>query len=229
MNNKIIAANFKSNKTREETKKYLDKLDSYLNDNVLHNDSDIYVFPAQSSLLNNSYTNINLGAQNCYYALNGAFSGEITLRHLEEFNISSILIGHSERRNIFFEDDVICSKKFHFFKEKNFKIFYCIGENIKTRESGDAIYFLKKQLEVIDLNYENLIIAYEPLWAIGTGVNATIKQIDEVISLLKPICPMPIIYGGSVNENNAKDILSISNGILVGNSSLDFDKFVSMI
>lgn len=224
---KIIAANFKSNKNREETKQYLDKLELYLEKGDYK--SDIYVFPSHSSLLNDAYKNITLGAQNCYHALSGAFTGEITLNQLEHFNIYSILVGHSERRYLFHEDDKICKAKFDFFKQHNLKIFYCIGEDSNTRNSSNVGDFLKRQLEYIDLDYSNLVIAYEPIWAIGTGITASIEQILEIMELLKFICKMPIIYGGSVNEGNAKDILKVSDGLLVGSASLEFDKFIAMI
>lgn len=112
---------------------------------------------------------------------------------------------------------------------ENFEIFFCIGENLETRKSSQTKDFLAKQLEKIDINYENLIIAYEPIWAIGTGENANLEQIKDVYEFLKTFCKSPIIYGGSVNENNAKDILHITDGVLVGNASLDTDKFNHII
>ncbi|RDU64829.1 triose-phosphate isomerase [Helicobacter sp. MIT 14-3879] len=223
MDEKIIAGNFKSNFNRKETISYLNKL------NHIKTNHKIFIFPAISSIVENNFNNITLGAQNCYFAQNGAFTGEITLKHLEEFEINTIIIGHSERRNLFLESDDICAKKFHFFKEQKFCIFYCIGESLEIRNSNKELEFLKKQLEVIDLNYKNLIIAYEPIWAIGTGVNAELNQIKDCISYLKTLSKAPIIYGGSVNEDNAKDILKITDGILVGNASLNINKFNHII
>lgn len=228
---KIIAGNFKSNKNRKSTIEYLNTLDSYLKSapkDILES-RKIYIFPTISSLVENKFTHITLGAQNAYFALNGAFTGEITLSHLEEFSIKTILIGHSERRNLFGENDEIIAKKFAFFIEKNFEIFLCVGENLAIRESGKTKDFLQKQLEKIDLDYKNLIIAYEPIWAIGTGKNANLEQIKEVYDFLHNIAKKPILYGGSVNANNAKEILSLTDGVLVGNASLEVDSFNQII
>ncbi len=220
---KIIAGNFKSNLNRKTTNDYLCNLDDRLDS------GNIYIFPATSSIVSNQYCHITIGAQNCYPAINGAFTGEITLEHLNEFNIKTILIGHSERRNILGEDDDMCAKKFQFFASHHFEIFFCIGENLQVRENNKTLDFLKNQISYIDTNYHKLVIAYEPIWAIGTGVNASLGQITEIYDFLKTLTNAPIIYGGSVNERNAKDILDITDGILVGSGSLDIDKFYQII
>lgn len=223
---KIIAGNFKSNKTRNETISYLNKLDSTLKP---HDSTKIYIFPSISSIVSNDFTHITLGTQNAHFATSGAFTGEITLTHLEEFRIKTILLGHSERRNLFNESDEIVAKKFDFFMKENFEIFFCIGENLAVREANQTKDFLKNQLSKINLNYNHLILAYEPIWAIGTGENASLEQIKEVYDFLKTLCKKPIIYGGSVNENNAKEILEITDGVLVGNASLEVEKFHQII
>ncbi len=225
---KIVAGNFKSNLTRSASMEYLTALDSMLNTEMCRN-KDIYIFPSNTSLVQNNYKHITLGAQNCNDSDSGAFTGEASLLHLQEFEINTILIGHSERRNLFFENDNICARKFEYFKSHNFKIFYCIGESLGIREGGKYLEFLESQLSFIDTNYKNLIIAYEPIWAIGTGLNASVEQICECISHLRGISNAPIIYGGSVNENNSNDILRISDGILVGSASLDINKFYKII
>ena len=223
---KIIAGNFKSNKTRNETISYLNKLDSTLKP---HDSTKIYIFPSISSIVSNDFTHITLGTQNAHFATSGAFTGEITLTHLEEFRIKTILLGHSERRNLFNESDEIVAKKFDFFMKENFEIFFCIGENLAVREANQTKDFLKNQLSKINLNYNHLILANEPIWAIGTGENASLEQIKEVYDFLKTLCKKPIIYGGSVNENNAKEILEITDGVLVGNASLEVEKFHQII
>lgn len=227
---KIIAGNFKSNKNRNETQEFLTALDSRLAQETSANHANqstnrAYIFPSISSLIENNFTHITLGAQNCHNAESGAFTGEISLCHLREFKIRTILIGHSERRNLFGESDEIVAKKFSFFAKENFKIFLCVGENSAIRESGATKDFLRKQLQSLDLSYQNLIIAYEPIWAIGTGQNANLAQISEVYDFLREIAKKPIIYGGSVNERNAGEILGVCDGVLVGNASLDLDKF----
>lgn len=225
---KVIAGNFKSNLTRNASLQYLNALDSKLDSRICDN-KQIYIFPSNTSLVQNNYKYITLGAQNCNDSNSGAFTGETSLLHLEEFDIDTILIGHSERRNLFFENDDICARKFNYFKNKNFRIFYCIGESLDVRKNNKYLQFLESQLKAIDTNYKNLIIAYEPIWAIGTGLNATLEQISECVKYLRDISNVPIIYGGSVNENNSSDILKISDGVLVGSASLDVDKFYQII
>lgn len=227
---KIIAGNFKSNKNRTNTIAYLKDLDSRLESACGGTDSrKVYIFPALSSMVENNFANITLGAQNAHFAESGAFTGEITLLHLQEFNIKTILVGHSERRNLFGESDEIIAKKFDFFAKENFEIFLCVGENLAIRQSGTTKDFLDAQLQKIALDYEKLIIAYEPIWAIGTGQNASLEQIKEVYDFLQEKTKKPVLYGGSVNPSNAKDIIATTDGVLVGNASLDADNFNQII
>lgn len=227
---KIIAGNFKSNKNRSNTIAYLKDLDSRLESARGGIDSrKVYIFPALSSMVENNFANITLGAQNAHFAESGAFTGEITLLHLQEFNIRTILVGHSERRNLFSESDEIIAKKFDFFTKENFEIFLCVGENLAIRQSGKTKDFLDAQLQKISLDYEKLIIAYEPIWAIGTGQNASLEQIKEVYDFLQEKTKKPVLYGGSVNPSNAKDIIATTDGVLVGNASLDADNFNQII
>jgi len=174
-----------------------------------------------------------IGAQNSYPVVNGAFTGEIGLEQLNEFNIKRILIGHSERRHILGESQEFIAKKFNFFKENNFEIFYCIGEPLEIRKKGlkEVVEYLKNQFAGIDLNYEKLIIAYEPVWAIGTGVSATIEEIKQTHAEIRKFTNRPILYGGSVKLNNIKEILEVENvdGVLVGSASLDVEVFKKMI
>ena len=222
----IIAANFKMNHTRKTTKEYIKKLKKFKDLDSLK----IYVFPP-STALDRFDTTINIGAQNAYPAVSGSFTGEIGLEQLNEFNIKTIIIGHSERRHILNETQEFITKKFNFFKENNFTIFYCIGETSKIRESKNTFEYLNEQLIGVDLNYENLILAYEPVWAIGTGKSAKKEDIEEVLEFLSKKTSNPILYGGSVNPSNIKEILSIKNcsGALIGSASLNVEKFCEMI
>lgn len=227
---KIIAGNFKSNKNRSNTIAYLKDLDLRLeNARSVVDSRKVYIFPALSSMVENDFANITLGAQNAHFAESGAFTGEITLIHLQEFNIRTILVGHSERRNLFAESDDIVAQKFDFFAKENFEIFLCVGENSAIRQSGKTKDFLRTQLDKIALDYEKLIIAYEPIWAIGTGQNASLEQIKEVYDFLKNLAKKPVLYGGSVNPSNAKDIIATTDGVLVGNASLDAENFNQII
>ena len=171
--------------------------------------------------------------QNAYPILNGSFTGEMGIEQLEEFNIKTILVGHSERRHILGETQEFIAKKYTWFAEIGFKIFYCIGEPLEVREAGDkAVHqYLIEQLEGIDTTYKNLILAYEPVWAIGTGKTATTKLIESTHSTIKEIADKPLLYGGSVKPQNLAEILSVSScdGALVGTASWDIKSMVSML
>ena len=226
----IIAANLKTNLTRKETSAYVEELESYIK---IHKTSqEVLVFPASSSL-NEHNGEVIIGAQNAYATKNGAFTGEIGLDHLNEFSIKTILIGHSERRHILGETQVELVKKFNFYKEQGFKIVYCVGEPLEKREAGKTqmMEYISSQYEGIDTNYENLIIAYEPVWAIGTGLTPTLEDIQEIHTDLKEKSHAPLLYGGSVKVNNAKEVLDLQNvdGVLVGSAALYAEHFCTMI
>ena len=226
----ILAANFKTNHTRESTKEYIEKLNSFLESKKIN--IDVFIFPPFTAL-DRFETKATIGVQNAYPAVKGSFTGEIGLEQLNEFDIDTIIIGHSERRHILGENQEFIAKKFQFFKEQKFTIFYCIGETLEVRESSRELIFsyLEMQLENIDLNYENLIIAYEPVWAIGTGKSATKEDIEEVLEFLRKKTKAPLLYGGSVKPANIKEIVSIPNcnGALIGTASWNVDSFCEMI
>lgn len=225
----IFAANFKCNHTRDSTKSYIDTLDELLSNNCKH---ECFVFPPATALID-STKNITIGTQNAYSAKNGAYTGEIGLEQLDEFAIKTILIGHSERREILSESQEIVAKKFQFFMEHSFKIIYCIGEPLEVREAGfDCVMnYLAEQFVGIDTSYPNLIVAYEPIWAIGTGRSATNDEITSTHKALKSIIKAPLLYGGSVNLSNIKEISSIDevDGVLVGSASLEANNFNLLI
>jgi triosephosphate isomerase len=226
----IIAANLKTNFTRKKTNEYINELDRFLNDNSIS--QDVMVFPTASSL-DTFNTKVQVGAQNAYAVENGAFTGEIGLEHLDEFGIKTILIGHSERRHILGESQEEIAKKFDFYKSKGFTIVYCIGEPLEIRESGHEVMmdYISKQYEGIDTSYEKLVIAYEPVWAIGTGLTPTIEDISNIHKELKSKSSAPLLYGGSVKVGNAKEILAVENvdGALVGSAALVVEDFKTMI
>ena len=226
----IFAANFKTNHTRSATRKYMEVLTQKIVDSACKD--DVYVFPP-STALDYFETPITIGAQNAYPAINGAYTGEIGVEQLDEFKIKTILIGHSERREILRESQDVVAEKFSFFKEQGFEIIYCIGEPLEIREQGDqaVIEYLLAEFEGIDTSYGKLIIAYEPIWAIGTGRSATVEEIASTHKALKQSVDKPLLYGGSAKPANIKEILSIDNvdGVLVGSASLDADSFYSMV
>ncbi|MBZ7964123.1 triose-phosphate isomerase [Campylobacter sp. 2457A] len=220
----IFAANLKCNHTRASFKNYADVLNKTMGTKC----DDIIVFPPSIAFLE-SQTNFIQGAQNFYPCVNGAFTGELGKEHLDEFGIKCVLIGHSERRIL--GDEALIKTKFDFAKEHRFKIVFCIGEDLTTKNSGKTLEFLKSQLDIIDLKYENLIIAYEPIYSIGTGVSADIKDISSVLEYLATLTQAPLLYGGSVNESNIKEILSIKEcgGVLIGSAALKVENFIKLI
>jgi len=226
----IISANLKTNLTRKQTASYVQELEKFLDKNPTKN--DVLVFPATSSL--DKYEGVTvIGAQNAYPVKNGAFTGEIGLDHLDEFGIKTILIGHSERRHILGETQKTIAEKFHYFKELNFKIVYCVGEPLEVREAGteELLKYIDSQFKGIDTQYENLIVAYEPVWAIGTGLAPTFDEIQATHNELKKRTKAPLLYGGSVKLNNIKDIVACKDvdGVLVGSAALNIEDFCSMI
>lgn len=225
----IIAANLKTNLTREKTAKYIKEVESFLSKNSIS--QEVIVFPAISSL-NLHIGKVTVGAQNAYPAINGAFTGETGYEQLEEFGIKTILIGHSERRHVIGETQGILVKKFNFYKELGFKIIYCVGEPLEVREAGHEkmMEYISSQYEGIDTSYEKLIIAYEPVWAIGTGLTPTLEDIVTIHKELKEKSSAPLLYGGSVKVTNAKEVLALDgvDGILVGSAALYAEHFCTM-
>ena len=226
----IYAGNFKTNHTRSSTIDYIKELNFGLKDKK--EEDKIYIFPPLTAI--DFYRgDFTLGVQNAYPIESGAVTGEVGVTQLEEFNIKTILIGHSERRELLNETQEFVSKKFNFFKKRGFEIIYCIGEPLEIREKGQdgVIEYLKKQFMGIDIDYSNFMIAYEPIWAIGTGRSATVEEIIATHNKLKELSNRPILYGGSVKETNIAEISSIDSvdGVLVGGASLNADNFLKLI
>jgi len=228
----IIASNFKTNHTRKSTSSFVKEVNDFLVSNSISN--DIYIFPTSTSL--NSFdtvSNLIIGTQNAYATKSGSFSGEIGTEQLEEFEIKTILIGHSERRHILGESQEEIAKKFSFYSELGYKIIYCIGEPLEVKEQGieKTLEYIYEQFVGIDTNYENLILAYEPVWAIGTGVTATNNDITSVHSAIKSKINKPLLYGGSVKVANVRDICALEgvDGALIGTASWIVEDFKQII
>lgn len=224
-----IYANLKANLTRKSTKEYFETL----NKNAENTTHEILVFPSSSSLQEKTYKNLKQGVQNFYPVENGSYTGEIALEQIHEFKIQDILIGHSERRMLLFENYDLIIKKFNFAKENDLNICFCIGESLAIRQKGEIKLkdFLNSQLDGIDLDYKKLSIAYEPVWAIGTGIVADENDIKQVLSFLKQKTNAPLLYGGSVNKSNIKSISKIKHcsGVLIGSASWKVEKFLDLI
>lgn len=217
-------ANLKCNHTRASFAKYAEILDANLSVN-----DDVTVFPPFSAL-DLAAHKFKLGAQNFYPCESGAHTGEIGKAMLDEFVVKSVLIGHSERRELG-ESEELLRAKFDFAVKAGWQIVYCIGENLSVNEAGGTKEFLAEQLKNIDLGYERLLIAYEPVWAIGTGKSANAEQIEGVLNFIREQTSAPLLYGGSVNVVNIGGIAGIKNcdGVLVGTASWDASGFLELI
>jgi len=229
---KIIASNFKTNHTRKSTKEFVNSVNKFLTDNKINN--EILIFPTATSFDSfDTVENLKIGVQNAYYTKNGSFTGEIGTEQLDEFGIKTILIGHSERRHILGETQKDLTLKYNYYKALGYKIIYCVGEPLEVREKGitETLGYIWEQFEGIDLSYDKLIIAYEPVWAIGTGVVATAEEIALVHKKIKKKISQPLLYGGSVKPENLEQILKIENvdGTLIGTTSWDVEQFKKMI
>jgi triosephosphate isomerase (TIM) len=228
----IIASNFKTNHTRKSTALFVNEVNEYLKENNIT--SEVYVFPTATSLDSfSSVPNFFLGAQNAYATASGSFTGEIGTVQLDEFGIKTILIGHSERRHILRESQEEIAKKYEFYKDLGYKIIYCIGEPLEVKKQGieKTLEYLYEQFVGIDTNYENLILAYEPVWAIGTGVTATNEDIRNVHDAIKSKIAKPLLYGGSVKVENVREICQIPNvdGALIGTASWKKEDFIQIL
>ena len=228
----IIASNFKTNHTRKSTTLFVNEVNNFLEKNKISN--EIYIFPTSTSLDHfETVPNLMIGVQNAYPTTSGSFTGEIGTFQLNEFEIKTILIGHSERRHILGETQETITKKYEFYKNLGYKIIYCIGEPLEIKKQGieKTLEYIYEQFIGIDINYSNLILAYEPVWAIGTGVTATIDDIKNVHNAIKQKINKPLLYGGSVKVENVREICQIENvdGALIGTASWKVEDFIEIL
>lgn len=243
---KIIAGNWKMNKTPSETTALINELKPLVaNDevDVVFCVPAIDIIPAIEAAKG---SNIQIGAENMYYEENGAYTGEIAPNMLTDVGVKYVIIGHSERREYFAETDETVNKKVLKAFEHGITPIICCGETLTQREQGIAIDFIRTQIKIAFQNASannaaNAVIAYEPIWAIGTGKTATTAQAEEVCKAIREcICEVygsdvaekiRIQYGGSVNAANAAELFAEADidGGLVGGASLkpDFGKIVN--
>jgi triosephosphate isomerase len=235
---KIIAANWKLFKTPAETRTYFQ---DFLTKVSVRDDRQLVFFPPATSLESASQsiksTFLKWGAQNCCVELQGAFTGEISARVVKELGGDFILLGHSERRALFGETSSLISQKVKAVQALGLTTMLCIGETLEQRKSGQTDSVLKSQLQESLGNADRskpLVVAYEPVWSIGTGVVASLEQIEQahqsVEKFLKDLDfkqEIPILYGGSVKPENVGDISRVPrvSGFLVGGASLEVDSF----
>lgn len=228
----IIASNFKTNHTRKSTSLFVNEVNEFLQKNSI--DSEVYIFPPSTALDSfDTVSNLTIGTQNAYPTSSGSFTGEIGTFQLNEFGIKTILIGHSERRHILGETQENIIKKYEFYKNLGYKIIYCIGEPQEIKKQGieKTLEYLYEQFIGIDTTYENLILAYEPVWAIGTGKVATNDDIKDIHQKIKEKIDKPLLYGGSVKIDNVREICQIENvdGALIGTASWKVEDFIQII
>jgi triosephosphate isomerase len=172
-------------------------------------------------------------AQNVHWADDGAFTGEISAPMLLELGVSGAIVGHSERRQYFGETDETVARRTVAALRHGLRVIACVGESLEERESGQMDLVLRLQVETIaDVAgaHEGLVIAYEPVWAIGTGQTATPEQARQVHGFIKSLLDVPVLYGGSLKPDNAEELLSQEgvDGALVGGASLDVESFAAI-
>lgn len=243
MRRKVIAGNWKMNMLPNDTIDFINALEP----NIKESKSEIIICVPYTDLFYAisfcQGTNIHVGAQNVFYEDSGAYTGEVSAQMLKCINTEYVIIGHSERRKYFNETDEIVNKKIKKALENGLKPIICVGETLEEKENGKAIEKITAQIseDLKDLtkeHLENIIIAYEPIWAIGTGktatkedANETIKSIRSKINEMFGTDDITILYGGSVKPENAKEMFQMPDidGALVGGASLKASSFKAII
>ncbi|MDC6352421.1 triose-phosphate isomerase [Zeaxanthinibacter sp. PT1] len=246
MRNKIVAGNWKMNKNLKETETLMAELAAKLPDT----EAEVMVAPTFVNLheavrmLENS--TIQVIAQNMHFAENGAYTGEISAPILMDIGIDTVILGHSERRAYFGETDELLAKKVATALEKNMRVIFCFGEELEDRKSGKHFEVVESQLRNALFNldaddWNRIVLAYEPVWAIGTGETASPEQAQEMHAFIRKVITdkyngelaerISILYGGSVKPGNAKEIFSKPDvdGGLIGGASLVADDFMEIV
>ncbi|HVC88407.1 MAG TPA: triose-phosphate isomerase [Gaiellaceae bacterium] len=174
-------------------------------------------------------TEVGVFAQNCHWASEGAFTGEVSAPMLRELGVYGTIVGHSERRQYFGETDETVAQRCRAALEGGLHVIACVGETLAQREAGETDAVLRRQVSVLEAD-DNLVIAYEPVWAIGTGRTATPELAQAAHETIKSVLDLPVLYGGSVKPDNAVELLSqpAVDGALVGGAALDADSFAAI-
>ena len=243
----IIAGNWKMNKTATETKKFAEEFKALLPKSKWC-DVVLCVPSVDISAAVRAFkdSRIAVGAQNLFYAPSGAYTGEVSAEMLRDLGVKYVIVGHSERRAMFGETDATVNKKVHAALEAGLNPIICVGESLDQREMGVTMDLIALQVKsalsgVAAENVRRCVIAYEPIWAIGTGKTATGEQADEVCTFIRATVrtlygariarSVTIQYGGSMNPGNAAERLSHEDidGGLIGGASLDANKFMAIV
>jgi triosephosphate isomerase len=247
MRQKIVAGNWKMHKNAEETEDLLNELiDKLPNDIEAH----IIVAPTfvnlASAVDHLEYTNIGVAAQNMHQNESGAYTGEISANMLKSIGVSIVIIGHSERRAYFHENDALLAQKVSTALNHDMITIFCFGEELKDRQKNQHFNVVENQLRdglfhIENKNWEKIVLAYEPVWAIGTGETASPEQAQEMHEFIRETIRkrfgndiadnISILYGGSVKPENAKEIFSKPDvdGGLIGGAALKADDFVAIV
>jgi len=239
----FIAANWKMNKTLPETREFLR---SFVPAVKKVNDVDIVIAPPFTALAAASDqikdTNIQLAAQDIFWEEKGAYTGEVSPVMLQDAGCKHVIIGHSERRQYFSEEDVVVNRKIKAAQKAGLGVIFCVGESLEEREAGKTFDVIKREVELglAEVDPGNLVVAYEPIGAIGTGRTATTEQAQEIHAYIRKILgnlygntaeDIRILYGGSVTPENVDSLLACKdvNGALVGGASLKPEGFARIV
>ena len=247
MRKKIVAGNWKMHKNAEQTEDLLNELIAKI---PTETTVQVIVAPTfinlASAVDHLEFTNIDVAAQNMHQAESGAFTGEISADMLQSVGVNTVILGHSERRAIFNETDALIANKVNTALEHDMTVIFCFGEELKDRQSKNHFNIVENQLrdglfKIEKSDWKNIVLAYEPVWAIGTGETASPEQAQEMHEFIRETVrkafgsdiaeDVSILYGGSVKPENAKDLLSQADvdGALVGGACLKADSFISII
>jgi triosephosphate isomerase len=250
MRQKIVAGNWKMNKTLDEALALASEVSNMVKDEV-NSDVQVILAPSFISLtpvkkLIEDQANMALAAQNCHHKSSGAYTGEVSVDMLKSAGVRFVIIGHSERRLYFNETNEQLAEKTNLLLQNNIRPIFCCGESLEQRDKGIHIDFVKQQLTEslfhLDTNQlQKVVIAYEPIWAIGTGKTATTEQAQEMHEVIRKhiaskygeaaASEISILYGGSCNPGNAPELFACPDvdGGLIGGASLKSRDFVSII
>lgn len=239
----IVAGNWKMNKTKQEVRNFLEDIKDYdfgSKNTVIITPPSPYLYLFEEEL---RYSSVLYGAQNVFPKEAGAYTGEVSVDMAKDFGCKYVLVGHSERRSLFGECNEFVSKKIRILLQNNITPILCIGENLEQRKQGDYKQFLVTQIveglsRIDESEISRVIIAYEPIWAIGTGETASPEQVEELHIFLREFLiqrygekigkDVPLLYGGSVKPANVKELAlaqSVS-GFLIGGASVDAQSFI---
>ena len=242
----VIAGNWKMNKTPAEATELLNAMIPLVKDADWDVIACVPYFDLQSALDATKGTNIKIGAENCHWEKSGAYTAEVSAPMLKAMGLEYVIIGHSERRQYFGETDVTVNKRVKAALSEGLTVILCVGEYLEQREQGVTaeVCAMQTKIALKDVSKEDMskiIIAYEPVWAIGTGLTATSDQADEVCGIIRNVIAdlygaeiaeaTTIQYGGSMNDGNAEELLSKVNvdGGLIGGASLVAEKFARIV